>query len=111
MDKNLDQVIEWISRTHKDHIDRTGRHYMEVSIGTAAEKLGFADLAEKYQNAWAVVPLKKPMAGMKVRIDGRTFVNYAQFDSGVAVPGYVTGDTGLCHHPYEAQHSMVLNCT
>ncbi|MFO7861665.1 MAG: hypothetical protein R6U41_10620 [Desulfosalsimonas sp.] len=111
MNKDIDKVIESISQSHKDHIDQHGRHYVEVSIGTAAEKLGFADMAEKYKTTWAIVPLKGPVSGMKVRIDGRTFVNYAQFDSGVAVPGYVAPDTGLAHHPYEAQHSMVLNCT
>ena len=32
---------------------------------------------------------------MKVRIDGRTFVDYASFDSGLAAPGYVAREAGL----------------
>jgi hypothetical protein len=32
---------------------------------------------------------------MKVRIDGRTFVNYAQYDSGIVVPGYVAEKKGF----------------
>jgi hypothetical protein len=63
----------------------------------------------RYSNAWAVIPLKEPVSGMKVRIDGRTFINYARFDSGVAVPGYVAGGTTLNHPSYTAQDSMVLN--
>ncbi|MCF8028245.1 MAG: hypothetical protein K9K81_07755 [Desulfobacteraceae bacterium] len=110
MHKYLDRVIESISQTHQEQIHGGGRHYIEVCLGSAAEKMGYADLGEKFKNTWAIVPLKGPVSGMKVRIDGRTFVNYAQFDSGLAVPGYVTADTALAHHPYEAQHSMVLNC-
>lgn len=109
MSNNLDKVIESIVETHKDKIDENGRHYLEVCLGVEAKKLGFADLEGKYSNAWAVIPLKEPVSGMKVRIDGRTFINYAQFDSGVAVPGYVAGDTTLDHHSYTAQDSMVLN--
>lgn len=48
---------------------------------------------------------------MKVRIDGCTFISYAQFDSGVAVPGYVANEAGLSHHCYTAQDSMILNFT
>ena len=111
MNTHLDQVIEAIGQTHRDEIDHQGRHYTEVSIGAEAEKLGFADVAEKYRNAWALVPLKGPVSGMKVRIDGRTFVKYVQFDSGVAVPGYVAAEAGLASHEYTAQDSMVLNFT
>jgi hypothetical protein len=49
--------------------------------------------------------------GMKVRIDGRTFVNYAQFDSGVVVPGFVARQAGMKHRTYEPLDSMVLNFT
>ena len=110
MHTNLDTVIEAIGREHQEHIDGRGRHYMEVSIGEAAGKMGFADLKQKYKDALAVVPLKAPAPGMKVRIDGRTFINYAQFESGVAVPGYVARDAGLAHAAYTPHDSMVLNC-
>ena len=110
MKKNLDRVIESIGRDHQAQIDGRGRHYIEVSIGKTAGKLGYCDLEKKYRDAWAVVPLKGPIAGMKVRIDGRTFIKYAQFESGVAVPGYVAGETGLTRQPYAAEDSMVLNC-
>jgi len=46
---------------------------------------------------------------MKVLIDGRTFVNYAQYDSGVVVPGYVAERAGLPSRPYVADESMILD--
>lgn len=46
---------------------------------------------------------------MKVRIDGRTFVQYRQFDSGVVVPGHVAQQSGLSHKSYQANDSMILN--
>ena len=48
---------------------------------------------------------------MKVRIDGRTFVNYALFDSGVAVPGYIVKDASLPHRTYIPNDSMICNFT
>jgi len=109
MNKKIDFVINAIGDTHRDNISVDSRHYMEVNIGKAAEKLGFADLVDKYRGAYAIVPLKRPVPGMKVRIDGRTFVNYKQYDSGVAVPGYVARDGELPHKVYAPNHSMILN--
>jgi hypothetical protein len=46
---------------------------------------------------------------MKVRIDGRTFVNYAQFESGVVVPGFVAKAAGLKYKTFIPLDSMILN--
>ena len=46
-----------------------------------------------------------------MRIDGRTFVNYAHFDSGVAVPGYITKDVSMPHRTYIPNDSMICNFT
>jgi hypothetical protein len=46
---------------------------------------------------------------MKVRIDGRTFVDYVRFDSGVAVPGYVARAANLPFSTYIPEDSMILN--
>jgi hypothetical protein len=46
---------------------------------------------------------------MKVRIDDRTFVNYAQFESGIVVPNYVAGQVDLPHRAYIAKDSMLCN--
>jgi hypothetical protein len=74
-----------------------------------AEKLGFADVKEKFNHANAIVPLKNPVSGMKVLIDGRTFADYAQYDSGVAVPGYIARESGLPYRTYRPDESMILN--
>lgn len=108
--KRLDDVLEKIGETYRDHIQNGSRFYMEVNIGQQAEALGYGDITDKYRDAYAVVPLKQAVPGMKVRIDGRTFVNYAQFESGVAVPGYVAKDTGLNHTTFIPNDSMILNC-
>jgi len=56
-----------------------------------------------------IVPLCGPVRGMKVRIDGRTLVDYARVDPGMAVPGYVAREAGLPGTTYMAEDSMILN--
>ena len=109
MNNELKQIIENISRRYADNILGSGRHYLEVNIGREARNIGINDLPDHIRSADVVVPLKAPLAGMKVRIDGRTFIDYAGFDSGLAAPGYVARAAGLPYRPYVAQDSMVLN--
>jgi hypothetical protein len=109
MANNLDKVIDKIGKDYKDNIRDDSRFYLEVSIAGMAEQLGFADIKECYKDAYAIVPLKQPLGGMKVRIDGRTFVNYSQFDSGVVVPQYVASQVDLPRRDYVAQDSMICN--
>jgi hypothetical protein len=71
--------------------------------------MGYADLGEKYRTASAIIPLNAPQHGMKVRIDGRTFVNYAEYDSGVAVPGYLAKATGRKYRAFVPNDSMICN--
>ena len=108
--KPLDDVIEKIGEHYKNDIGEGSRFYVEVNIGKQAEMLGYQDIQQKYRDTFAVVPLKQAVPGMKVRIDGRTFVNYAQFESGIAIPGYVVKDTGLAHKTFIPNDSMILNC-
>jgi hypothetical protein len=109
MKTDLGRVIEQIGEDHKSDIFPGSRFYREVSIGERAEGLDLAKLKGTYRHVFAIVPLKRPAAGMKVRIDGRTFVNYAQFESGVVVPGYVARAAGLPFTPFTAHDSMILN--
>jgi hypothetical protein len=109
MKSDLGKVIEQIGENHKTEIFPASRFYREVSIGEQSERLDLAKLKGTYRNVFAIVPLKQPAAGMKVRIDGRTFVNYAQFESGVVVPGYLADDTGLPYKPFTPHDSMILN--
>lgn len=106
----LDVVLEKIGETYRDDIQGGSRFYLEVNIGRQARTLGYGDISEKFRDAYAVVPIKQAVPGMKVRIDGRTFVNYAQFDSGIAVPGYVAKDAGLAFKAFIPNDSMILNC-
>lgn len=105
---NLDRVLTYIGENHSDGIAKESRFYREINIGETAEKLGFSDLQNEYKDANAILLLKGAEPGMKVRIDGRTFVNYAQFNSGVVVPGHVAKNSSLPRRPYRVQDSMVL---
>jgi hypothetical protein len=109
MTDNLSEVIARIGEEYRDNINKDSRHYLEISIAKKAAELGFADDKKRYKNACAIVPLRHPVGGMKVRIDGRTFVNYAQFVSGIVVPNYVAREVDLPHRGYIAKDSMICN--
>ena len=105
----LKQVIKQLSEDYKDILDGNSRHYLEVSIAEKAAEMGLKKAEERYKDAFAIVPLKHPLDGMKVRIDGRTFVNYAQFDSGIAVPPYIANQVDLSKKSYAVWDSMICN--
>jgi len=111
MNARLKGVIENIDMEFRDKIQKGSRHHMEVSVGEHATKLGYQDLGKKFIKTFAVVPLKDPQEGMKVRIDGRTFINYAEFDSGIAVPGYLAREAGKKYRTFVPQDSMICNFT
>jgi hypothetical protein len=108
MNGELTRVLDTIGVEHADRLGETSRFYQEVDIGHQAARMGFNDLAERYRGTNAIVLLKKSGGGMAVRIDGRTFVDYAQLDSKVVVPGYVARDAGTSHKAYTAMDGMVL---
>ena len=109
MTNNLSEVLRKIGDDYKDKILDNSRHYREVSIAQKADELGFADISECYKDAHAIIPLKHPIEGMKVRIDGRTFVNYSKFDSGVVVPQYVARQVNMHRKSFVPQDSMICN--
>ena len=109
MNKELDKFLQEIAEKFGDKICADARNYLEINIGKQAEMMGFLHLKEKFRDVNVIVPLKNPVKGMKVRIDGRTFVNYAQFESGIALPGYVASDTALPSKPFIPNDSMILN--
>ncbi|QTA89650.1 hypothetical protein [Desulfonema magnum] len=111
MNRELNKVLDSIANEYHGDISDGARNYVEVNIGKRSETMGYPELKKKYNEVCAIVPLKKPVNGMKVRIDGRTFVNYAQYDSGVAVPGYIAKDAGLPYKTFVPNDSMILNCT
>ena len=109
MENIIDDLLTRIETQYEEKIKKGGRHYMEVSLSRKAMELGFDDLDECYRNASAIVPLKGPQSGMKVRIDGRAFVNYAEYESGIAVPGYLAKTTDRNFRTYVPQDSMICN--
>ncbi len=111
MNKKLVKVLNMIAEEYKGMIQRGSRNYIEISIGEHSERLGHTDLKDKYKHAYAIVPLKEPQKGMKVRIDGRTFVNYAEHRSGIAIPGYLASEAGLSVNTFEPNDSMICNFT
>ena len=111
MNAKLNEVLNLIEQEYKGIIQKGSRHYLEVSIGERAEKLGHTDLKKKYKDTYAIVPLKTPQRGMKVRIDGRTFVGYAEHSSGIAVPGYLARETGQTFNAFAPNDSMICNFT
>jgi hypothetical protein len=109
MNKELNEVLGRIGEEFKEEISAESTFILEVDIGKKAEELGYLSLKEQYHNVDVIVPLRQAVEGMKVMIDGRTFVDYAQFDSGLVVPGYVAKESGLPHRAYEAQDSLIRN--
>jgi len=109
MDNSIDKLLNHIEKTYGGKIQRGARHYMEVNLAEYARKLGYPNLEEKYRTACAIIPLKEPQRGMKVRIDGRTFVNYAEYDSGMAVPGYLARASGRTSRAFVPNDSMICN--
>jgi hypothetical protein len=111
MNDHLTDVLNRISDEYRNDIQRDSIHYREIDLGEKAGRLGYDELKGRFENVYAILPLKEPAAGMKVLIDGRTFVDYAQFESGVVVPGYVARAAGVPFAPYAAGESMILNFT
>ena len=109
MDNRIDKLLKHVEEIYGGKIERGSRHYLEVNLAEHARKLGFADLGEKYKTASAIIPLKAPQDGMKVRIDGRTFVNYSECDSGMAVPGYLASASGRKFRTFVPNDSMICN--
>ena len=106
---HLSEVLIKIGEDHKENICDESRHYLEINLAQKAAELGLAEMKEPYKNAHAIVPLKHPVDGMKVRIDGRTFMNYAQFESGIVVPDYVARQVDLPRRAFVARDSMICN--
>lgn len=105
----LNDILNHIGEKYRPVILKGSRHYLEVSVGKQANELGYTDLNEKLRDACVIVPLKSPQKGMKVRIDGRTFVNYAEHASGIAFPGHLATAAGQSFKRFIPNDSMICN--
>lgn len=110
MSNPLKQILDHIGQAYKSVIEIDSEHYMEVSLARTAQALGYEQLRAQYKDAYAMVPLKAPVPGMKVRIDGRSFVHYCRHPSGFAVPGYIAKDAGMRCRAFVPGDSLILNC-
>lgn len=109
MNTNLNKVLKSIADEYRNKVFCGARNYLEIDIGKRAEALGYADLSKKYQKVNAIIPIKTPESGMKVRIDGRSFVHYAKYDKGIGVPEYVAKDAGIKYELFVPNEHMILN--
>lgn len=109
MKTELETVVAAIGDDCKHIMTGDSRHYLEVSLAGKAADLGLKGAKERYGDAHAIILLKHPLKGMKVRIDGRTFVDYGQFESGVVVPARIARRSGLAVKSWTARDSMVCN--
>jgi hypothetical protein len=107
MDIQLTDLITHLNTKYDSAILPGSRYILEVDLGREAEQVGYGDLGRRLRGVEAVVPVKDPGPGMKVLIDGRTFVNYAQYASGIAVPGHVARDIDLPATLYCPDDSLV----
>ena len=107
MDKRLDMILTGIIDDYSDELSEDSIYFVDVNIGKRAAGLGYDDLGSQYRNTEAVVFVKGPKKGMKVMIDGRTFINYSSLGPGVAVPSHVAERTTLKHRPFTAAESLV----
>lgn len=109
MKENIQKVLEHIRSSYRSVARKGGRHYISVNIGDIARKLGYNNIEKDVAERDVVVALKEPQPGMKVRIDGRTFVRYAEYADGFAVAEPIADKAGMSYKPYLAQNSMILN--
>lgn len=109
VNQQLKKVLEYIKYEYENKTMAGARHYLNVDIGKVALKLGFKSLHDTYADRQVVVSLKEPLPGMKVRIDGRTFVKYAEYAKGFAVAEHIAKKAGLPFEKYSANDSMILN--
>lgn len=111
MNKSLTKVLEHIRDSYRNKACKGARHYTNIRIGTIAEKLNLKNIDPDIADREVIISLKDPQPGMKVRIDGRTFIRYAEYADGFAVPEAVAMKAGIKYQPYTPQNSMILNYT
>ncbi|MEW5908382.1 MAG: hypothetical protein AB1659_01120 [Thermodesulfobacteriota bacterium] len=109
MNCTIQAILEKIGNDQKGVIQEESPLYLELNIGEEAAKMGCSTDDVPFQKTNVIVPLKRPVSGMKVMIDGRTFAGYAQLNSGVIIPGYVAKTTRLSYRAYIPHDSMILN--
>ena len=109
--RNLNNELNVIGEEYKPMILNGSLHYLGVSIREWAERLGYADVKERYKNSCVIIPLKAPQKGMKVRVDGRTFVNASENSPEIVVSGRLAREDDRSFKTFVSNDSMICNFT
>ena len=99
MNSDLKGLLMKIGHDYQNLIEKGSRHYIEVSLARAAGELGFKEAEKQYRHAYAIVPLKRPLKGMKVRLP--PVIDFNQLKVGCAMANIYmgvdgNGDVSLC---------------
>jgi len=108
MEKELAKILEKIGNGFKKEILPESKIYCIIDIGQAAENFGKPELKEEYKDINAVIPLKKAKGDWGFEVDGTGLSDYAQLESGIAVPKYIAEKSGLPNKKYQPKEKMFL---
>ena len=109
MTNGLADVLNGIVAEFDGEILATANTYSLVDIGKASEVLGHPELKDRYDDVNAVIPLRRTRGGLNFEVNGKDLSDYAQLNSGIAVPAYVAEEAGLPSKQYQPKDRMVLN--
>lgn len=107
MKGSLKKILSKISDDYRPLIAKDSIYFLDVNIGKTADRMGITDISSSYYDTNIIIPLKHPLSGMKVMVDGRTFINYAQLDTGLILAEYVAQEADIDYQTYHARESMI----
>lgn len=108
MTNRLADVLNKISAEFEGEIVHDSDKYILINIGKVAESFGQSELKGRYDKVAAVVPLEIE-SGISAIINGKDLCDYAQLNSGIAVPAYVAEEAGLPSKQYQPKDIMYWN--
>jgi len=108
MTNRLAEILNLIAAEFEGEILPDSERYILIDIGKVAESFGQLELKDRYKDISAVVPLEIEW-GVSAMINGKDLCDYAQLNSGIAVPAYVAEEAGLPSKQYQPKDIMYLN--
>jgi len=105
--ENLEKVLKKMGEELKDEIWAKSSTYCLIDIAKAYEIFDIEG-GEQYKDVNAVVPLKKTLKGLSVIVSGKSFEDYAQLKSGIAVPEWVAEEAKMKYKKYKPKDEMTL---
>ena len=108
MTNGLADVLNSIAAEFEGEILPDSERYILIDIGKVAESFGQSELKDRYDKVAAIVPLEIE-GGVGAIVNGKDLCDYAQLNSGIAVPAYVAEEAGLPSKQYQPKDIMYLN--